>query len=296
MVGAIPPELGNLDIGIYLDISNNHFTFESMELIVQKYHNYTTFHYAPQAIIPVHKTNNTLYISVGGTLSNNTYKWFKVGKAGTTAIAGDSVFHPSEIGSYYAAVTNSICTKLTLYTDTVFYDGTLPVTILNLKSYQVGKVNKVEWISVTEINVGKYEVQRSSDVHDFITIAGIIAKGNGTQSTDYAFNDLTPLIEKNYYRLKIFDKDGKTTFSNTVLTNRSDDKTVTLIYPNLANNILHIETNGNSQFFILNQAGKFLVTTNINGKGNINILGIGAGLYYLKNNSSSTVQKVIIAR
>ena len=139
-------------------------------------------------------------------------------------------------------------------------------------------------------------MQRSSDVHDFITIAGITAKGNGTQRTDYVFNDLTPLIEKNYYRLKIFDKDGKTAFSNMVLTNRSDDKTVTLIYPNPANNILHIETNGNSQFFILNQAGKFLVTTNINGKGNINILGIGAGLYYLKNNSSSTVQKVIIAR
>jgi hypothetical protein len=39
-----------------------------------------------------------------------------------------------------------------------------------------------------------------------------------------------------------------------------------------------------------------LLTTNINGKGTINISGIAAGLYYLKNNNTKAVQKVVIAR
>ncbi|HXL55847.1 MAG TPA: T9SS type A sorting domain-containing protein, partial [Chitinophagaceae bacterium] len=123
-----------------------------------------------------------------------------------------------------------------------------------------------------------------------------IAKGNGTQRTDYAYNDLNPLIEKNYYRLKIFDKNGKITYSNTVLVNIINDKTITVVYPNPAKNILHIQTNGNASFSLLNQPGQILLTTNINGSGSINISGMAAGLYYLKNNSSGAMRKVIVSR
>jgi len=47
---------------------------------------------------------------------------------------------------------------------------------------------------------------------------------------------------------------------------------------------------------LIDQSGKILLTTNINGKGVINISGVAAGVYYLKNNSTGDVQKVIIAR
>jgi len=39
-----------------------------------------------------------------------------------------------------------------------------------------------------------------------------------------------------------------------------------------------------------------LVTKNINGSGSINVSGFAVGLYYLKNNISGAVQKVVIAR
>jgi len=69
-----------------------------------------------------------------------------------------------------------------------------------------------------------------------------------------------------------------------------------LVYPNPAKDILFVQTNSNASFSLLNQSGKILVITNINGKGSINISGIAAGLYYLKNNSTDAVQKVVIAR
>jgi hypothetical protein len=48
---------------------------------------------------------------------------------------------------------------------------------------------------------------------------------------------------------------------------------------------------------LVDQSGKILVTeSNINGKGSINVSGLPAGLYYLKNNSANAVQKVVIAR
>jgi hypothetical protein len=69
-----------------------------------------------------------------------------------------------------------------------------------------------------------------------------------------------------------------------------------MVYPNPANNILHVQTNGSASFALLNQSGQTLLTTNITDKGSINISGIVAGLYYLKNNSTGVVQKVIITR
>src|SRR6266496_4550955 len=99
--------------------------------------------------------------------------------------------------------------------------------------------------------------------------------------------------ENNFYRIKDVDKDGKITYSNTVLVNISS-KTITIVYPIPAKDILYVETNGNVSFSLLNQSGTILLT-NVNGKGSINISGIAAGLYYLKNNSNGAAQEVIIS-
>src|SRR6266536_2508277 len=68
------------------------------------------------------------------------------------------------------------------------------------------------------------------------------------------------------------------------------------VYPNPAKDILFVQTNSNTSFSLLNQSGKILLITDIDGKGSINISSVAAGLYYLRNNSSGAVQKVVIAR
>jgi len=87
--------------------------------------------------------------------------------------------------------------------------------------------------------------------------------------------------------------------SNNVLllANKQNNKANTFkIYPNPARDILRVETNNSATFSLIDQSGKVLVTTNITGKGSINISGIAPGLYYLKNNSTGSVQKIVIAR
>lgn len=291
--GSIPVSLTNLDF-FYLNLADNKFIFDDLEPIAQKVTD--GFYYAPQANIDLHQNDSSISVYAGGTLSKNTYRWFKVGNEGNTTIAGDSAFHPSERGSYYAQVTNSICIQLTLNTDTVEYLGTLPVTIINLKAYRQGKQNKIEWTSVTEMNVDRYEIQRSSNAPGFVTIGSARARGNGTQKTQYSFNDAKPLLGNNYYRLKIFDDDGKITYSNTVLVNINNIELNTLIYPVPANDILHVETNGNIPFSMLDQSGRILFTITINGKGAIDVSHFNAGMYFLKNNSTGDVQKVVVIR
>jgi hypothetical protein len=294
LTGTIPPQLGNLSTHLELDIDNNKFTFDGMEFILQK--GFPLHLYSPQANISVDQNDATLAVYAGGTLSNNTYKWFDVEQNDSVTIVGDSVFHPSQSGHYFAAVTNSVCTQLTLHTDTVFYDATLPVTIINLKAQQQKSIIRIDWTSITEINVAGYEIQRSSNALSFYSVGTLAAKGNSTQKVNYTFNDAQPLHGDNYYRIKAVDKDSRITYSNTVLVKMNDDKMITTVYPNPAKDILHVETNSNASFSLITQSGKLLMTTNINDKGTINISGITGGLYYLKNNSTGNVQKVVIER
>jgi Leucine-rich repeat (LRR) protein len=212
--GIIPSTIANLHNLSLLDLSYNHYTFNSMQFVEQ------TFPFAlydNQALIPVHQNGNALFVSAGGTLKNNTYKWFKVGQTGNTTIKGDSVFHPLQSGKYFTSVINSIATGLVLKSDTINYAAS-----------------------------------------SLSNATGIASKENAQQESD-----------------KI------STFS---------------VYPNPAKNILHVQTNGNASFSLLDQSGQILLTSNIKGEGNVNVSNIAAGLYYLRNNNSGAAQKVIIVR
>ena len=47
-------------------------------------------------------------------------------------------------------------------------------------------------------------------------------------------------------------------------------------------------------FLLTDQSGKILLTKTIEGNGVINVAGLPAGLYYLKNNNTGAVQKVVV--
>ena len=60
--------------------------------------------------------------------------------------------------------------------------------------------------------------------------------------------------------------------------------------------MLHVQTNGKATLTLTDQSGKILLTKTINGKGEINISNLAAALYYLKNNATGAVQKVIVGK
>ena len=112
-----PQYRGKQVAGIF-NLSNNRFTFNGLEYISKKYYTLTD---APQANLVVNLYNNKLAVSAGGTLSRNTYKWYKTGMANPVTITGDSTYQPATSGQYFVNVTNSIVKFLTLTSDTIFY-------------------------------------------------------------------------------------------------------------------------------------------------------------------------------
>jgi hypothetical protein len=126
--GPIPSTFGSFKPRINLTLDHNQFTFDGMESIGQ---NYVRAVYASQAQRSVHQTGNSLSVYAGGTLSNNTYTWFKVGTTKGKVIVGDSAFHPTVSGSYYVNVTNALAPKLTITSDTMEYAASLSSEVIS---------------------------------------------------------------------------------------------------------------------------------------------------------------------
>ena len=136
LTGPIPnnvnPEM------IKLNIKNNYFSFDGMETLVQK--DIEKLRYESQKKIRIHKNNNILSTYAGGTLSNNTYKWFKNGLLIATK-NGDSTFTVSSNGNYNVEVTNSIATELTLHSDTIAFSTLTGFQQSNITTSTNNKIN-----------------------------------------------------------------------------------------------------------------------------------------------------------
>lgn len=113
----LPATLTNLNPTTSINLSNNRLNFDGME--AAKQHFTGTFTVSPQPNISIRYNNVKLSVAAGGTLANNTYKWYRNGALFRTVI-GDSTLATSQSGSYYVVVTNSIIASLLTLTSNTF--------------------------------------------------------------------------------------------------------------------------------------------------------------------------------
>lgn len=107
----IPSSLVNLNSNASVNLSSNKFTFEGLEPLKQ--HFGVRLNASPQPNISIRYNNVRLSVNAGGTLANNTYKWYRDNSL-FRIVTGDSTLLTSATGNYYVEVTNSIVSGLTL--------------------------------------------------------------------------------------------------------------------------------------------------------------------------------------
>ena len=111
-----------------------------------------------------------------------------------------------------------------LYSTAIFYDDlslvattTLPVSLLDFSAVQKpDHTVELQWQTAQEQNSRYFEVQRSSNGKDFVSIGQVAAAGNSQVISHYSFVDASPLSGNSFYRLKPVDLDGSYTYSKIV--------------------------------------------------------------------------------
>ncbi|SDL17474.1 choice-of-anchor Q domain-containing protein [Siphonobacter aquaeclarae] len=90
----------------------------------------------------------------------------------------------------------------------------LPLRLLSFTAKRSGGISHLEWKTASEKNVSHFQVERGTDAQEFSALQTISARNGESQS--YSFDDAVAFDGVMYYRLKMVDQDGSTTYSRTL--------------------------------------------------------------------------------
>lgn len=108
----------------------------------------------------------------------------------------------------------------------------LPAVLANLKAQVVNQSVKVDWQATQEINVARYEIEKSNDAQFYYSVG----KATINENKSYSFIDNNPSYFNKpiYYRIKIVDNDGSVKYSNVLTVTIKATKTfITKVYPTM---------------------------------------------------------------
>lgn len=144
----------------------------------------------------------------------------------------------------------------------------LPVADLILDADLTGTNTLLNWKTSSEYNTAYYEIERSTDNISFIkTGSKVFAAGMSAISKRYQLIDnVTDLQSAGiiYYRVKLYDTDGKVTYSNIAAVRLSVNNTTIKTWPNPFVSKLQIQINSQVntavELRITDVAGKMIIT------------------------------------
>jgi hypothetical protein len=168
----------------------------------------------------------------------------------------------------------------------------------------------VSWTTASEKNNRSFTLQRSDDGNRFSDITTLAGRGNTNSLSKYEYTDNE---KKNggmtYYRLLQTDFDGTSHISPLISGQNCEITGFQVVglsleqTPGTASIFIRSEKDERFSLNLCNSMGQSLYVTSeelSSGTNHvkINTLGLSQGMYYLyiKNNSQSLVQKIVIGR
>jgi hypothetical protein len=181
---------------------------------------------------------------------------------------------------------------------------TLPIIFSSINAVVANKKINIEWKVENEINLNKYQVEKSNDGISFNELETINAKG----LTTYTSIDNNPFASNNYYRIKAIDKSGDAKYSSIVRVSTAvKGKNELSVYPNpVINKTINLQLKDldadNYSLLLVNNVGQVVYTKalgNLNGTQSMVLplqQTIVAGTYQLivKATNQQLKQTVII--
>jgi len=191
-------------------------------------------------------------------------------------------------------------------TATVLVSGVLPLTLVDFNGRVAGSINKLSWSTTFEQNLGAFEIERSYDGRNFITIGTVQSSGNSSVMNNYQFDDQQPGSKLVYYRLKINEQNG-TSYSRVIMLRSDKGISITQLGPNpfrekifIGVDVMH---NSNLSISIKDVTGRTMLSKNFEvrtGANSLNLDGLSkfsSGTYIIEISSGNErIEKRILIK
>jgi hypothetical protein len=148
----------------------------------------------------------------------------------------------------------------------MYQSGATPVNNIKMEAstLQNNRVD-INWEMLNQININKYEVERSADSNNFSKKTSLTAVGNNGENAAYNWTDENALPGQNFYRIAYTNASGAIGYSNVVkvvVNKRSQQMNV---YPSLiTNRTINLQFNdiakGNYTAVLINNSGQVLLS------------------------------------
>ena len=169
----------------------------------------------------------------------------------------------------------------------------LPVVLTNFTGIEENGSAHLRWRTAQEVNSDRFDIEHSNDGTAWTKAGSVKAAGNNTFTSNYSFTHASPAPGKNYYRLKMIDRDASVELSQAITITINEPAGIR-IYPVPVSNYLVIE---------LSEFGEPIPYTIVNNKGKevkrgfirqnnqrINVQDLAAGVYYFKTEKFRSVK------
>jgi len=175
--------------------------------------------------------------------------------------------------------------------------GSLPITLGSFMATKLAtNTVKLNWQTTQEINASHFEIERSVDGAKFVNLTTVEAKGSAGTGADYIVNDDNPLQGKNYYRIKMVDKDAAFAYSDIRVVDISNNAFA--VSPNPAKGSINVYGTNGKYVQVIDAAGKVMLSSTLkSGNNTISTARLVSGIYVVKiinSDNSEETHKLVI--
>jgi hypothetical protein len=182
--------------------------------------------------------------------------------------------------------------------ETNFY-STLPVKLISFSAAKVKSAVQVNWTASSTDENEYFILERSTDGRHFDAVTNhIMVKGTGEFAYNYADK---PVSEKTFYRLKLVDVSGRSTYSQIIFVQaiNPNGELIQTIYPVPARQVLNTQLLSNNRetalLTVIDISGRIVINRSFTlapGINNcaVNVEKLNSGLYILKINTGGIIE------
>ena len=158
--------------------------------------------------------------------------------------------------------------------------ASLPVNFVRVGIESDCTTSTLSWHVSDEINVARYQIERSDDGEQFEPIGSVKATG----AAQYRYTDRSTRAA--YYRIAEYETTNERGNSTAILYKKSCQNTTLQVYPNPATDVVTLVGSGAVQ--ISNLLGQIVVSDWITDTQRIDVSMLPQGLYLIHNNGTTT--------